>query len=289
MSAPDVLSGLSAVAHRYDVLLCDVWGVVHNGRVPYPAAVEALEAFGARGGSVVLISNAPRPSTGLLGQLEQIGVARGCWQAFVTSGDATAAEIVKRAPGPAWAVGPDRDSPIYEGTGVTVTDRSEDAAFIVCTGLFDDEADQPEDYREAFKACAGRGLEMVCANPDRVVHRGEHLIWCAGALADVYAALGGTVVMAGKPYGPVYDLALREADRLVGKTVDRRRVLCIGDAVPTDVLGANGQDIDCLFVTGGIHGAELKDDHGQLDPERAEAMLGTAGAHARYVMQELSW
>lgn len=289
MSAPQVLSGLSEIADRYDALLCDVWGVIHNGKVPYPRAVEALEAFAAAGGAVVLISNAPRPSSDVLAQLDQIGVPRAAWQAFVTSGDATVAELKKRAPGPAWAVGPERDNAVYEGTGVSRTDRPEDAGFIACTGLFDDEADQPEDYRDAFKACAMRGLEMVCANPDRVVHRGDKLIWCAGALADVYSAMGGTVVMAGKPFGPVYDLALAEAARVAGRPLDRARILAIGDGLPTDILGANRQGLDCLFIAGGIHGAEISNDQGGLDPARAEALLAEAGAKARYVSQELIW
>lgn len=289
MSAPQLIPGLSAVADRYDVLLCDVWGVVHNGREPYADAVRALAAYRAGGGTVVLISNAPRPGSDVVAQLDRIRVTRDAWQAVTTSGDATIAELKKRAPGPAWAIGPERDAGVYAGTGVTLTDRQEEAAFISCTGLFDDEADQPEDYRDAFRAAAGRGLEMVCANPDRVVHRGPDLIWCAGALADVYEAEGGKVVMAGKPHGPIYDLALDEAERLSGRPVDRSRVLCIGDGLPTDVLGANAQGLDCLFVAGGIHVADVTDPNGALDPARAEALLSEAGAYARYVSLELNW
>ena len=289
MSAPQTLTGLSQIADRYDVLLCDVWGVVHNGKVPFERSVAALERFAAQGGTVVLISNSPRPSESFIPQLDDIGVSRAAWQAVITSGDATRAELTKRAPGPAWRVGPERDAGIYVGTGVELTDDPSEAAFISCTGLFDDDLDQPEDYRDAFADCARRGLEMVCANPDKVVHRGSDLIWCAGALADVYAALGGPVIMAGKPFTAIYDLALKEAARAAGRPVDRPRILAVGDGLPTDVLGANGQGLDCLFVAGGIHGADVVDDQGRLDPRRAEALLAEAGARARYVSQELSW
>lgn len=289
MSAPQTLTGLSQIADRYDVLLCDVWGVVHNGKVPFERSVATLERFAAQGGTVVLISNSPRPSESFIPQLDDIGVSRAAWQAVITSGDATRAELTKRAPGPAWRVGPERDAGIYVGTGVELTDDPSEAAFISCTGLFDDDVDQPEDYRDAFADCARRGLEMVCANPDKVVHRGSDLIWCAGALADVYAALGGPVIMAGKPFTAIYDLALKEAARVAGRPVDRPRILAVGDGLPTDVLGANGQGLDCLFVAGGIHVADVVDDRGRLDPQRAEALLAEAGAQARYVSQELSW
>ena len=289
MSAPQLISGLSDIADAYDVLLCDVWGVVHNGRTPYPKAMEALVAYRERGGAVVLISNAPRPGADVIKQLDRIGVPRAAWQAVTTSGDATIAELRKRAPGPAWAIGPERDQGVYQGTGVTLTDKPDEAAFISCTGLFDDEADQPEDYRPAFREAARRGLEMVCANPDRVVHRGQDLIWCAGALADVYAEEGGPVIMAGKPFGPIYDLALEQAAGLLGREIDRSRVLCVGDGLPTDVLGANAQGLDCLFVAGGIHIADVTEGSGGLDPARAEAWLSEKGAHARYVSLELTW
>ncbi|WP_029086253.1 TIGR01459 family HAD-type hydrolase [Brevundimonas aveniformis] len=289
MSELQTLTGLSEIADRYDVVLCDVWGVVHDGKVPFAASVEALRRFSEQGGVVVLISNSPRPRESFVVQLDDIGVDRKAWAAVVTSGDATRAELAKRAPGPAWRVGPERDAGIYDGTGVELTDDLSEAAFISCTGLFDDDVDQPEDYRDGFSDCARRGLEMVCANPDKVVHRGKDLIWCAGALADVYAAVGGTVVMAGKPFSPIYELALREAGRLRTGALDKSRVLAIGDGLPTDVLGANRQGLDCLFVAGGIHGADVVDAAGRLDPLLAEARLAQSGATARYVLKELTW
>lgn len=289
MTQPARLSGLSEVADRYDVVLCDVWGVIHNGRWNFPAACEALARFRAGRGPVVLISNSPRPSDGLIRQLDSLEVPRAAWSATATSGDATRAELARRAPGPAWAVGPERDRAIYAGTGVELTDDPARAAFISCTGLFDDTTEQPEDYADRFAPLAARGLEMVCANPDKVVHRGHDLIWCAGALADLYAGLGGPVVMAGKPWPAIYELAMTEAEAALGRPVDRSRVLCIGDGLPTDVKGANAQGLDLLFIVAGIHGAEARGPDGALDPARLEALLAEHGTHAAYAMLELAW
>lgn len=289
MTKPAILAGLSQVADRYDVLLCDVWGVIHNGRWSFPAACAALARFRAERGPVVLISNSPRPSEGLVRQLDSLEVPRQAWTATVTSGDATRAELARRAPGPAWAVGPERDGGIYAGVGVQLTDDPEAAAFISCTGLFDDTTEQPGDYAERFAPLARRGLEMVCANPDKVVHRGHDLVWCAGALAELYASLGGPVVMAGKPWPAIYDLAMAEAQAALGRAPDRARVLCVGDGLPTDVKGANDQGLDLLFIAAGIHGAEARGADGDLDPGRLETLLADHGAHAACAMLDLAW
>ena len=289
MSVPRIISGLAEVADRYDVLLCDVWGVIHNGVESFPDACDALVRFQQAGGKVILISNAPRPSAAVRPQLAELRVPAAAWSDFVTSGDATVTELRRRAPGPAWAIGPDRDLALYEGVGVDFAHGPRDAAFISCTGLFDDENETPEDYRERLTAAAARRLTMVCANPDRVVHRGEELIYCAGALADIYGTLGGEVVMAGKPFAPVYEGALAAAAAQLGRSVDRARVLCVGDGVGTDVRGANDQGLDCLFIAAGIHGAELLDLQQQTDPARLEAFLAREGAAAAYALPKLSW
>jgi HAD superfamily hydrolase (TIGR01459 family) len=275
------IAGLSEIADRYDALICDVWGVVHNGREAYQQACQALVRFAETRGPVVLLSNAPRPASAVVPQLDAFHVPRSAWQGFITSGDATRALLKERVPGPAWAIGPDRDHPLFEGIDLGFAGPGE-AAFIACTGLVDDETETPEDYREVLTLAAGRGLEMICANPDRVVQRGEKLLYCAGALADLYEGLGGTVIMAGKPYGPVYDLALTEAAGLAGKpAMPRERVLCVGDGLPTDIKGANNQGLDALFVLGGIHGQELGGN--------AQALLDRDGLIAAYDMPELYW
>ena len=289
MTLPHPLPALSAVAGDYDILLCDVWGVIHNGRESWPEACEALTRFNAAGGHVVLISNSPRPSSDVVAQLDGLGVPRDSWKAFVTSGDATRAELARRAPGPAWIIGPDRDWPLYEGLGLNLAEGAGDAAFVSVTGPRDDATETPEDYRERLIPAVERDLELICANPDRVVQKGDRLIYCGGALADLYEALGGRVVMAGKPFGPIYDLALKEAEALLGRTVDRSRVLCIGDGVVTDVLGANAQALDCLFIAQGIHGDKARGADGALDPARAGELLKAETAYARYAALDLRW
>ena len=289
MTLPVALPNLSAVAEDYDVLLCDVWGVIHNGRESWPAACEALTRFNEKGGHVVLISNSPRPSSDVISQLDGLNVPRSSWKRFVTSGDATRAELAKRAPGPAMAIGPDRDATTYEGTGLTLVDSPTDAAFVSVTGLVDDATETPEDYRDLLTAAADKGLDLICANPDRVVQKGDSLIYCAGALADLYEELGGTVIMAGKPFAPIYDLALIEAESLIGGPVNRSRVLCIGDGVITDVLGAENQKLDCLFIAQGIHGDKAKNPDGALDSERAGNLLKAENTSARYAALDLAW
>jgi len=280
MSAPDILAGLSQVADRYDVLLCDVWGVIHNGRENFPDACEALARFQRERGPVVLISNSPRPAEAVKPQLAELGVPDSAWTSFITSGDATRALLAERSPGPAWRIGPERDDVLYDGLGLDFGGPT-DAAFIACSGPKDDEVDTPEDYRADLAVAAGRGLTMICANPDRVVHRGDKLIYCGGALADLYEQLGGPVIMAGKPYPAIYDLCLAEAGTLLGR---EGRPLCIGDGAPTDVKGAEAAELDCLFIYGGIHGAELDGTPGGVG--RLLAQHGTAAAFA---MSHLSW
>ena len=286
---PALISGLHAVAGRYDALLCDVWGVVHNGRAPFQAGCAALARFQAERGPVVLISNSPRPGGDVMRQLDALGVPRAAWSGVVTSGDATRVELAARAPGPAWAIGPMRDAPIYEGTGVAFAEVPEEAGFVACTGLFDDEIETPDDFRDRLRICVERGLVMVCANPDRVVQRGDKTIFCAGALADIYLAFGGEVVMSGKPFAPIYALAYAEAARRLGREPERARLLAVGDGLPTDVAGANGQGLDVLFTAAsGIHAAEVL-EAGALSAPRVQALLDGAGARATYVMAELAW
>ncbi len=290
MTPPRLLTGLREVAPDYVALFCDIWGVVHNGRTPFAEGCAALARFKARHGPVVLISNSPRPGPDVVLQLDALGVSRDAWTSVVTSGDATREELRARAPGPAWALGPMRDAPLYDGTGIKFAEVPEEAAFVSCTGLFDDEIETPDDFRERLQTCVDRGLVMVCANPDRVVQRGGKTIFCAGALADVYVEFGGEVVMAGKPYAPIYQRAYAEAARLLGRESPRTGLLAIGDGLRTDVEGANGQDLDVLFAAAsGVHAAEVLEPGGALSLARTQALLDSVGAHASYVMAELAW
>jgi HAD superfamily hydrolase (TIGR01459 family) len=284
----DLPAGLSALTDRYDVLLCDVWGVIHNGRESFPDACDALAKWRAEVGPVVLISNSPRPFQGVVDQLDSLAVPREAWNAIVTSGDATRALLSERAPGPAWTIGPPRDAPLYEGLGLMFAD-AEDAAFISVTGPYDDEVETPEHYRERFVTAAGRGLTMICANPDIVVQRGDRLIYCGGALAALYAELRGEVLMAGKPFPAIYDLSMVEAAALSDKPIDRARVLCIGDGVVTDVKGAEAQGLDCLFIAKGIHGQAAMGPDGRLNAEAVAALLAAEGVKAAHAMGDLVW
>ena len=285
-----MLGGLREVASRYDALLCDIWGVVHDGRTPFEAGCAALARYRAEQGPVVLVSNSPRPGTDVVDQLAALGVPRAAWSAVVTSGDATRSELAARAPGPAWALGPARDGPLYAGTGVRFAETPEEAAFVACTGLFDDEVETPEDFRVRLQSCAERGLTMVCANPDRVVQRGDRLIYCAGALADLYAELGGRVVMAGKPYAAIYQLAYAQVAVEAQRAIPRDRLLALGDGLPTDVAGANREGLDVLFAAAtGIHAPDVLDSTGTLDSRRVRTLLDREGLQAAYVMAELAW
>jgi len=283
-----ILDRLGELAGRYDVLLCDIWGVIHNGRESFPEPCAALSRWCETVGPVVLISNSPRPSPEVVAQLDGLGVPRGAYSALISSGDVTRHLLAERAPGPAYKIGPDRDAPLYAGTGVVFAPL-EDAAFIACTGPVDDDVETPEDYRAVLTRAAALKLPMICANPDKVVQRGDRLVYCGGALAELYQTLGGAVIMAGKPHAPIYREALTQAADLKGGPIDPSRVLAIGDGIATDIAGANTQSLDVLFIPAGIHGAETRGPHGGLDPAAVERLLAAAGAHAAYAMDALAW
>ncbi len=287
MTALKIAAGLSDIAGGYDALLCDVWGVIHNGRESFPAACAALARYRAEVGPVILISNSPRPNGPVIEQLDGLGVPRESYSAIVTSGDATRLLLAERAPGPAWKIGPDRDDALYDGLGVEFTDLA-DAAFISVTGPYDDETEEPGDYRERFMVGVARDLELICANPDIVVQRGDKLIYCGGALAKLYESLGGKVLMAGKPYPIIYDLSLKKAAEALGSEVDLARVLCIGDGLPTDIRGANARGLDVLFVASGIHGGETIGPGG-LNLAAVKDLMRQDGLTATYAIADLVW
>ncbi len=271
------LSSLSEVAGDYDLLLCDVWGVVHDGRVKSPPAEAALRAARAAGPKVVLVTNSPRPFAGVVAQLDALNVSREAYDGIVTSGDATRA-LIAAGPKKILHVGLDRDLDLYEGLGVEPVGEDE-AEVVVVTGLVRDEEETPADYADLLSRLAARGLPMICANPDIVVHRGEKLIYCAGALGQAYAALGGEVALAGKPHAPIYQVALERSG------LTDPRVLCIGDGLHTDVKGAATIGADVLFVQEGIHREELAAF--REDVAGLSRALADLGVEARYVMPEL--
>jgi HAD superfamily hydrolase (TIGR01459 family) len=281
---PLLIEHFATLAGDYDALLCDVWGVVHNGIVAFPETCTALEQFRQGGGSVVLISNAPRPGAGVIRMLDRLGVARSAYDRIMTSGDVTR-EFVARRGGHIYHLGPERDRPIFSDLDIAFG-PIETAEYVVCTGLFDDETEGPEDYRGLFEQMQTRNLLMLCANPDLLVERGERLVYCAGALAELYGSLGGDVLYAGKPYRPIYDEALAAVEAARGTRPTR--VLAIGDSVRTDLTGARAVGLDCLFITGGIHAEELG-DRDNPDLVRLGEMLAQADVRPRAVMRRLVW
>jgi HAD superfamily hydrolase (TIGR01459 family) len=245
------------VVDGVDVVLSDIWGVVHNGLVAFPEACEALHTFRARGGTVVLITNAPRPADSVQRQLRKLGVADDTYDAIVSSGDLARNYVAARLDQSVFQLGPERDNPIYRGLDVKFAPL-ESADYIVCTGPADDDVETAEDYRDMMVEARKRDLTFICANPDIVVERGDRLVYCAGAIAELYRELGGDVIFYGKPHRPIYERAMAIAQERRGKATPHSHVLAIGDSVRTDLTGAHGFGIKCLFVTRGIHAGEFE-------------------------------
>ena len=284
----DFIEHFEPLARDYDIVLCDVWGVMHNGLEAFPAACNALMQFRAGGGTVILITNAPRSGAAVSRILDRLKVPRDAYDAITSSGDVTRGIVESRLAQTVFHLGPERDLSIFAGLDVKFA-PPETANYVVCSGLFDDTTETPDNYRDMLNALRARSLLMVCANPDIVVERGDTLVYCAGALADAYAAMGGKVLFCGKPYAPIYELALSNATRLRGgKTPARHRVLAIGDSVRTDLKGAAAFGIDYMFVTSGIHadqyGSRETPDLGALN-----ALFAKSGVAPRAVMRELAW
>jgi len=252
----------ASLAGNYDAWLCDIWGVVHNGVETFAQALIALERYRDTGGTVVLISNSPRPSPQLRLQLDELAVPEECYDATVTSGDVTRALLELEPGAQILHLGPERDRPLFAGLDVTPVEI-DDADLVLCTGLFDDTTETPDDYAGLLDEALSLELPMICANPDHVVQRGDKLIYCAGALAAVYEEAGGETIYAGKPHPPIYVRALSMITDLRGQEISPQRTLAIGDNANTDLAGAAAMGLDALFISGGIHAGEVVDgsDH----------------------------
>lgn len=255
---PTDLVPLSKLADHYDGVLCDVWGVLHNGGAAFEDAIDALCRYRASGGLVILITNAPRPNTEVYAQLARFGVPRTAFDTVITSGDVTNKLIDQRPDAPLFHFGPARDSLLLDGIANPIVDLSE-AKLCLLTGPLDDTINSVDVYQDHLIQMRDNGVEMICANPDLVVRSADRLVLCAGSIAQRYAQLGGQVIYAGKPEPAIYQQALVTAARLAGHPLAKGRLLAIGDGLPTDIKGAAENGFDAYFITSGIHAAEFGD------------------------------
>jgi HAD superfamily hydrolase (TIGR01459 family) len=282
---PRLISGLSEIAPSHDALICDVWGVVHDGHRHHPAAAQALYRFKEKHGPVVLLTNAPRVPSEVAAQCTSYGLPPDCYDVIVSSGGAAREELVRRSAArtlPLYYIGPDRDLPMIQGLDINRTDIAQ-AEAALAIGLRDDLNETPADYAGELSAMRERGLTMLCANPDLVVHRGERLLYCAGSLAQSYEALGGTVIYYGKPHLPVYESALSALGAILGHRP--RRPLAVGDGLLTDIKGANAAGLEALFIADGVHGEEIA----PYTDEHLAALFTRFGAKADSATRKLAW
>ena len=292
----EIIAELNDLGARYDAVFCDLWGCLHNGERPFPAAVAALQRFRAGGGTVVLLTNSPRPRPSVVAQLDGMGVPRDCWDEVVTSGDAAQFGLLSGAVGRrVYHIGAAKDESFFTDFAPDLAEYAaaqemihrvplQEAEGVVCTGLRDDLVETPDDYRAELLLARTLGLPMLCANPDIVVDWGDKRLWCAGALARDYEAAGGRALYFGKPHPPIYDLARR---RLAALREGDPQILCIGDGINTDIQGGMGEELDTLFITGGIDAAAFGAEPAHPDKGLLEAWLLEKQMSATFAMGHL--
>jgi HAD superfamily hydrolase (TIGR01459 family) len=288
LAPPPIVTGAGSLLARYDVLFCDVWGVVHDGVRAYVGATDALMRFRAEGGVVVLLTNAPVPIPRVEAMLEARHVPPQAYDAIVSSGEIALAHVREQNYSAVHFIGPRaRDAAFFEKASAKDAPLGE-AEAVVCTGLVDDVNETVESYRDLLANAHALKLPFVCANPDLVVDVGGRLFLCAGALADAYAHLGGSVFWAGKPHAVAYDTARATAQRIRGSDVASEKILVIGDAIRTDLAGAQGAGLDALFVAGGIHAHDAI-SNGEIDPAKLAKLFAPGAPGAVAAMSRLAW
>ena len=275
-------SSIASVSSGYDAWICDVWGVLHNGVRAFDAAVHACRQFRQHSGTVLLLTNAPRPASAVQVQLDNFGVPRDSYDLIVTSGDLTR-HLISKEPGRRLLhVGPERDLGIFAGLDPDfATDDTADV--VICTGLLNDNVETAASYTSRFAPLVERRVPMICANPDLAVERGERLVYCAGSLAAEYERLGGKVIYAGKPHRPVYDLAFEQLAAVRGTPVAQDRILAIGDGLKTDIRGASNVGLDVAFIASGVHVS------GGLDEATLETLFAGTDMHPIVALPALAW
>ncbi len=290
---PRMIDRLSDISPRYDALLVDLWGCLHNGLKPFPDAVAALQAYRSQGGFVMLLTNSPRPRPAVQAQLDQIGVARDSYDDITASGDASRAAMAAGLAGTkVYHLGPKKDESFFNdlGDGIDVSHIQrvplEQAEGIVCTGLFDDQSETPEDYRATLLYAKTKGMKLLCTNPDIQVDYGDRRIYCAGAIAKLYTEMGGESLYFGKPHPPIYDLA-RNRIAAAGRAAPEDRILAIGDGIGTDIQGGMSEGLDTLFITGGMAAPELGPDPQNPDPAALKAYFAKHQVSPTWVIPAL--
>lgn len=280
-----ILQNIGSLARRYDAWLCDVWGVIHNGVSYFADAIDACQKFRASGGTVILMTNAPRPAHFVADQLAAMRIPRDCYDDIVSSGDVTRSLLEQRAGQAVYHIGPERDAPMLDGLDLSRAELDE-ADFILNSGPFHDETETPKDYEDLLSELAARRLPMICANPDLMVERGGKLVYCAGALAELYSQLGGQVIYAGKPYGPIYERAAIIIGEQRGNIPDKTKILAIGDGVKTDIKGAADFGIDSVFIASAVH---VETSGNGLEPDALAPLFSGNSSRPVAALEKLRW
>ncbi len=280
-----IIPSVAPLAAGTEAWISDIWGVLHNGAKAFPSAGEACVRYRAQGGTIALVTNAPYPEARVATMLADLGVPREAYDAIVTSGDVTRRAIREHEGGAVLHLGPDRYLGIFEGVNVRRSDNLDEARAVVATGLFHDERETPADYADCLAAFRAKNLDIICANPDIMVERGEKIVYCAGALAEAYEKLGGRVIYAGKPHPPIYEEAFHQLTRIKGRVIPKERILAIGDGVRTDIAGAGAMGLKSLFIASALHVA-----HGRTFDETVLAELFDGHPHPPVAAQPaLRW
>ncbi|MDO8353227.1 MAG: TIGR01459 family HAD-type hydrolase [Aestuariivirga sp.] len=274
---------MKSLSADYPVWLCDIWGVVHNGLKGYEAAAHALSQHRNQGGIVILVTNAPRTSQDVVRHLNHLKIPPQSYDRVVTSGDVTQTLVREHAKGKAYYLGPARDLSLFEGQMVKEVPLGK-AHAVLCTGLVNDDVETPDDYGDLLSRMKELKLPIICANPDKIVRKGDRLMYCAGSLAEKYSNMGGTVLMAGKPYEPIYNLALQIAGTISGREIEKSKVLAIGDGPDTDIKGAADFGISVVLIADGV-----TDASDGLDATLARVQAKVPHAKIVKILHHLMW
>ena len=273
------VNNFSEISNQYNALICDIWGVIHNGQELFPGISECLLNFKKLNNVVILLSNAPRPSSYVSSVLDKFGFKDECYDGIITSGDLTKKSLNEKIFGEnCYHIGPERDLNIFEGTNVNRVDFN-NSDFIFVTGLFNDEIEDENDYLDLLNSAREREMTLVCANPDLLVQRGDKLIPCAGLISKTYEEMGGKVVNIGKPFSPIF----KEAIEMVKKNskFDEHKILVVGDGLETDIKGANSIGLDSILVLGGLFSNNTKD--------KILESIENKGIYPNFFINEFSW